>query len=251
MMSLLLKMLKNFDKTQMEDLGFRYKKNRFYRMYGRAFQTIEFQPSCICYDNFQIFIGMSFLSGIIKNHQGGYTFYEFTGENYQQTPGHVDELYFDRDSQENTNTVFANIFDQIEKRVVPLLDQIKDENSFLEMGERAARGEHTFFYTFTRPHYYYLYAICGRFDKAIEILSNLIEGHIDSAEQNHQYFIREKMPERAEEVLQNQRYFMKESKIIMDALKKRNTEFFNILAEFNGYDNADYLWKTYKIKIPE
>ena len=248
-MSLLLKMLRNVDKTQMENLGFSFKKNRFYRLYNRSFQTIEFQPSRIDYDNFQVFIGMSFLSKIIRHHEGGYTFYEFTGENYQQSYGYADEFYFDRESQENTNIVFSKIFDQIEKRVVPLLNQITDERSFLEMGERTAGDNHTFFYTNRRDCF--LYAFCERFDEAIEILSKLIECNKVGAEQNYQYFIRRKMPERAEEVLQNQLYFMQESQITMDALKNHDNAILKEIVKLNKKDNIEYLWKNYRIRIPE
>ena len=248
-MGLLLKMLKITDKTQMENLGFIFRKNRFCRLHGRSFQTLEFQASHICYDRFQLLIGISFLSKPLRHHEGGYTFYELTGKNYQLSRNNADELYFDRDSQENTNTMFANVFDQIEKRIVPLLNQITDESSFLVMGERNAGDGHSFFYTFTND--YFLYAICNRFDKAIEILSGMVERSIDTTEQNYQYFIEQGMFERAEEILQNQRYYMLESQIIMEALKKRDITFFKEGAEIYLNDNIDFLWKNYKLKVIE
>ena len=266
-MSILNKMLKNCDKTIMSELGFEFKKDRFYRLHNRSFQEIIFRSDRAWVESFQIYYGISFLSGILHTEVGGYSYSDLTGEDYNLYNGNWGDvinrepytftihpntsmktaLYFDRNSQEISNKIFNDIFTVIRENIVPILDQITDESSFVNIGEKISGEKGMLFHA--EQGYIDTYALIGRFEEAYNMLNKNLKGHIEAGEENYKYFMDKGNPERAKECLVASENTVEFFKNDLEAMKNHDIEYFRKKAATNEEISKEFLRKEYKIKI--
>lgn len=249
-MILLDKILKNCNKSILSELGFGYKKDRFYRLYGSSFQTIIFDQSSSVYDNFQIHYGIEFLSQKITSHHVRYSYYDLTGKKYdldKSAYGMGVSFNYDRDSQENSNIIFEEIFNIIKENIIPILNQIIDESTYIEIGEKIAGESGKIFHMKSKD--YYIYAITGKFKEALEIINADIIRSLDTTEENYKYFINNGDSEKAREILFNQVRHLIHIEKDFRAIESNDRVYFKNMTDINENNNRDFLWKEYKIKL--
>ena len=251
----MLKMLKACDQTQMEKLGFKFKKDHFYRLYGRCFQTFFFIPGRVDYYSFQVHAEMSYLSA----GSGGGLLHEITGKREHGT------FLFNRQSQEQTNEMLRGIFTMFESELIPIFDRVPDEASFLDVAETIAAQnvaalakenaspaipahcERRWFCHCSRS--YRMYAAAERYEEAIELLVQRIEKENLAGELSIERLIQLGDLEAAERARNHLESDMQRENRVLDMLRNDRDKYRSEEINMREQEAIDILWKKYRIKV--